>query len=287
MSEQIKDDFWAEVSPEMLGKLYAEFDVSRSAIDEAFSLFESSRPKASETVTHAAPPPAFATLPAPAFAPPTAPASVRVRPDVDISFEPPPFTFTTGQRLQVIGAGFAAVMLCGAFGGAVYLLATRGSAWATSPVVEQPAVRADPAAQQQQPLEPIPQPNELARNVSSDGALHAERARALTRASKWREAAVAYETAVAAEPDNPRWHHELGKTLIWVNRSREAEEQHREAVRLEPANPEWHNGLGMHLEWSRRIAEAEGEFAEAVRLDPKNLAYVDNLERIRSGAASW
>ncbi len=270
----------------MLGKLYEEFDVSRSAIDEAFSLFESSpRPKALEASTHGAPPSAFVPPRAHPLKPPDAPAPTRVRPDANTSFEPPPFTFTGEQRLKVVGTGAAAVLLCAAVGGALYLSSTRGSAWINPAISEQSAARTDPATQQQS--SGLAQQNTPAQTGSPAAALHAERARTLARASKWREAAAAYEAAVAAEPDNPRWHHELGKTLIWVNRSSEAEEHHREAVRLEPVNPEWHNGLGMHLEWSRRIAEAEGEFEEAVRLDPKNLAYVDNLERIRSGAASW
>lgn len=275
VSEQLQNDFWAEVSPSTLGKLYAEFDVPRVAADEAFSRFEPSHLTTPNVVTHA-------TSPAPAFARPAA----LVRSGANASFDHARPTHKQARHLKLAGAGFAAVVLLAALGGAVYSSSAGGSALTNPQVTEQLAARVYLASRQQSP-EVISRSNKLVLSESLDAALHAEQACGLTKISKWREAVAAYEAAIASEPDNPRWHHELGKTLIWVNRSREAEEQHREAVRLEPVNPEWHNGLGMHLEWRGRTAEAEGEFAEAVKLDPKNLTYLDNLERLKSGAAGW
>jgi serine/threonine-protein kinase len=82
------------------------------------------------------------------------------------------------------------------------------------------------------------------------------------------EAAGYFRAALAARPDSPGTHFNLGNALLGQGRPKEAEDEWRQALRLKPDYPEAHHNLGIALGKQGRPKEAEAECRQALRLKP-------------------
>jgi serine/threonine-protein kinase len=82
------------------------------------------------------------------------------------------------------------------------------------------------------------------------------------------EAVGYFRATLAARPDSPGGHLNLGVALYGQGRNKEAEAEFREALRLKPDYPEAHCNLGGVLWLQGRAKEAEAECREAIRLKP-------------------
>ena len=79
------------------------------------------------------------------------------------------------------------------------------------------------------------------------------------------------------EPDNARYHQQLGSVLQWRNRHQEAEAETRRALELEPDNARYHHNLAVTLHEMMRYEEAETERRRALALEPDNARYHQQL----------
>jgi tetratricopeptide (TPR) repeat protein len=102
----------------------------------------------------------------------------------------------------------------------------------------------------------------------------------LAAAGRYGEAADAYGTAVAMQPQFADAHVNFGGVLAELGRGPEAMREFRAALQLEPGAADVHNNLGGLLAESGRLAEAKAEFAAALRLKPDYPEARDNLNRV-------
>ena len=80
-----------------------------------------------------------------------------------------------------------------------------------------------------------------------------------------------YRRSLAANPNLPQVHHNLGNLLRAQGRYAEAAERQRAALRLRPNYLEAHMNLGLALQDMRDFPAAEKAFREALRLQPNSL----------------
>lgn len=89
-----------------------------------------------------------------------------------------------------------------------------------------------------------------------------------------------YRQAIAADPDQPVFHFNLGNALFKLGSTEEAERSYREAMRLRPAFAEAHNNLAGLLLRAGRLHEAYREARRAVAIDgPRAGAFHETLGR--------
>jgi Tfp pilus assembly protein PilF len=84
----------------------------------------------------------------------------------------------------------------------------------------------------------------------------------------YRSELTLWRSTVAAYPDNPRAHSNLGLALFESGQLSEAIAQYDAALRLAPDSAEIHNNLGNVLFLTGQPEAAMAEFGEALRLDP-------------------
>ncbi len=98
------------------------------------------------------------------------------------------------------------------------------------------------------------------------------------------QAALAFEAATKASPENAKAWNELGQVEIDLGRAPEALAALRKAMEVGPELPQPHNGLGILLAQSGDFAGGVAEFREAIRILPNygeahgNLAGVLDLQ---------
>lgn len=98
------------------------------------------------------------------------------------------------------------------------------------------------------------------------------------RRRKRSDAAVAaWRSAVAARPESPRFHHELGVELSDAGRWQDAALEFAEVVRLRPADAAARFNLGAAYGELRRYGDEYSAYQETLRLDPHHLGALKNL----------
>ena len=103
------------------------------------------------------------------------------------------------------------------------------------------------------------------------------RAISLYNQGYYQEALELERELVSKEPNNARYHNNLGGTLHALGRYEEACRESEKAVELEPESADYHDGLGVTLHALGRYEEARREKEKAVELEPGNARYHDNL----------
>jgi tetratricopeptide (TPR) repeat protein len=86
-----------------------------------------------------------------------------------------------------------------------------------------------------------------------------------------------WETAVAAAPDNPRGHYNLGVALQEQGRLDEAIRHYRQAVQLRTDYPDAHNNLGRALSSQDKWEEAIYHYRQALKVQPNYAIGHNNL----------
>ncbi|HPD16036.1 MAG TPA: PA2778 family cysteine peptidase [Planctomycetota bacterium] len=100
------------------------------------------------------------------------------------------------------------------------------------------------------------------------------------RAGRLDRARAEYERAVAAEPETPLFHFNLGNVLVQLGDRAGAERAYREAIRLRPAYADAHNNLANLLLDLGRRHEAHKVALRAIAIDGPRIAYYyDTLGR--------
>jgi predicted O-linked N-acetylglucosamine transferase (SPINDLY family) len=97
------------------------------------------------------------------------------------------------------------------------------------------------------------------------------------RAGQYPEAQALYETAVAADGDNPAALHGLGIAFLQQNRHEEAAKFLGRAAALKPGNAGYHLNLGAALHRLRKLDEAITAFRRALALKPDYPQALSNL----------
>ncbi len=91
-----------------------------------------------------------------------------------------------------------------------------------------------------------------------------------------------YESARAADPDDPRLHANLGSLALARDQHERAVLSFGEAIKLDPACIEALHGLGITFLEQGRSGEAETCFREVLRLNPKNGLTLSALARLEA-----
>ncbi len=103
----------------------------------------------------------------------------------------------------------------------------------------------------------------------------------LLEASGRRDEALAYyQRAIEVQPQEARFHRNLGLLLDKLDRPAEAEATLREAFRLRPAWPQLRADLGIVLSRLGRLDEAEQEFEAALRDGPADASIYYNAAQL-------
>ena len=110
-----------------------------------------------------------------------------------------------------------------------------------------------------------------------------EEAHANQNETKFAEAAVYLERAVALEPPNVKYVLNLGVALENLKRFAEAEALYLRTLRLMPGHPLLHNNLGVIYLLQGRPEEARSQFEQALKIDPTLPVARGNMERIMTG----
>lgn len=76
-----------------------------------------------------------------------------------------------------------------------------------------------------------------------------------------------FESAVAAEPDEPRGHASMGLALHWLGRREEAEDAYRRALNIDPRNPLALKHLGVLLQEGEQLEAAAECFEKLLEVD--------------------
>jgi DNA-binding helix-hairpin-helix protein with protein kinase domain/Flp pilus assembly protein TadD len=113
----------------------------------------------------------------------------------------------------------------------------------------------------------------LAKAAYNQGVAHA-------KASKFSEAAAAYEQAITLKPDFADAHHELGYVRFRMKEFDEAIAALKQARSLRPKYPETHRVLGQVYEAKGSWAEAAKFYGEAAFLQPKHAVTQYNYGRV-------
>jgi tetratricopeptide (TPR) repeat protein len=115
-----------------------------------------------------------------------------------------------------------------------------------------------------------------------------ERAGALTSVGRWEQAEATLRRALAADPDDPSLHAELGRVLLGLERPQEALGHLERSLAAEPEEGVVHalRGLTLVSMDLRRRAEAVEAAREGVRLDPEEPVCHGLLARVCL-AARW
>lgn len=103
---------------------------------------------------------------------------------------------------------------------------------------------------------------------------------ALGRASRFAEAAEAFERAVALAPEQPEPHRRLADALSQLGRLEEAAGAYRAALRLQPAFPDAQFGLAMALKSLGRLEDAAEAYRRVIELQPGHRPAMTWLARV-------
>lgn len=95
--------------------------------------------------------------------------------------------------------------------------------------------------------------------------------------ASWRDSIRLFERGLAAYPDDPVLHYNLGVALERAGREPDAETHYRRAVEIQPANAAALNNLGNVLYRRGLVGEAEVSFRRALRVDPSFALARSNL----------
>lgn len=118
---------------------------------------------------------------------------------------------------------------------------------------------------------------QLTQEEPDNARYHQQLGSVLQWRNRHQEAEAEYRRALELEPDNAKYHHSLAVTLHEMKRYEEAEAETRRALELEPDNAEYHHGLGTTLHEMKRYPEAEAEKRRALELEPDNAEYHRSL----------
>ncbi len=99
----------------------------------------------------------------------------------------------------------------------------------------------------------------------------------------WKEAAAAFERAVALKPDFAQAHHNLGLARARAGDSPGAIASLREAIRCTPGDPGPWVALTEELLGAQRVAEARASLEHLERLQPNHPALAPLRDRLRPG----
>jgi tetratricopeptide (TPR) repeat protein len=104
---------------------------------------------------------------------------------------------------------------------------------------------------------------------------------------RFRDAAAAFRRAIAANPDVPEPHLNLGATLAAGGDADGAISAFREAIRLRPDLPAAHNNMALLLDRRGETRLAGQHFARSIRLDPNYVAARHNYGLHLAKEAQW
>ena len=94
---------------------------------------------------------------------------------------------------------------------------------------------------------------------------------------KYEEALSELQKLIELEPDNARYHNNLGNTLYEMKRYDEALAEVQKALELKPDNAAYHSNLGLALHAMKLYGEAWAAKQKAVELAPDNASYQYSL----------
>ena len=95
------------------------------------------------------------------------------------------------------------------------------------------------------------------------------------------------EKKLAANPTDPKAHHELGDQLIDLGRVGPALRAYREAVRLDPSNPLWLKDLGSALLVAGHLPQAVQALRLSAERDPSSADCWRNLGIAQAQSGDW
>ena len=104
--------------------------------------------------------------------------------------------------------------------------------------------------------------------------------RTFLRNADYHSEARLWEAALAAVPDNPRAHNNLGAGLAESGKIEEAMAHYREALRITPDYPGAHNNTGSALVKQGKLDEAISEYEAALKSEPNYAAAHRNLASV-------
>lgn len=118
---------------------------------------------------------------------------------------------------------------------------------------------------------------DVARSWLAQGCEHEKR-------GNWLAAIESYNTALAADPQDPRVRYfannNLGYSLVQIGRFDDAEEYCEAAIEVEPKQYNAHKNLGLALQGQGRWLDAAFSFLEATRLAPMEPRAWRHLEQL-------
>jgi len=100
-------------------------------------------------------------------------------------------------------------------------------------------------------------------------------------AGEYEEAVVLLKAVLAAEPNNPDAHHELGLVLVFTGAFDESVQELELAVRLNPRSIPFILDFGKTLTMLGEYEKAIPAFEYVLRIDPTNQEAIKNLDFIR------
>jgi len=101
----------------------------------------------------------------------------------------------------------------------------------------------------------------------------------LAREGAWKEAALAYQTALSCDRKLAGVHNNMGTALRNLGDMTQAEKAHRRALELDPNLKEAHNNLGLVWMETNRAQLATDAFRRALSFDRNNVAIRENLAK--------
>ncbi len=117
----------------------------------------------------------------------------------------------------------------------------------------------------------------LAKHDPDNPRYHSNMGVTLHEMGRYEEALAEKKKAVDLECDNARYHNSLCETLRAIGAYKQAQEEAQKAVDLERNNAKYHHDLGATLYAMGRYAEALTETQKAVDLEPDNAKYHHDL----------
>ena len=127
----------------------------------------------------------------------------------------------------------------------------------------------------------------LAKRDPDNPRYHSNMGVTLHEMGRYEEALAEMQKAVHLEPGNAKYRDNLGVTLYAMGRYEEALAETQKAVDLEPDTAQYRNNLGANLYELRRYEEALAEMRKAVDLEPDNADYHDGLGDILHGMGRY
>lgn len=110
-------------------------------------------------------------------------------------------------------------------------------------------------------------------------AINGER---LLQQGRYKEAADAFQRALASDPEDPNAFAQLALALHGMNQKHQALDAARESVRLAPGHPFTHYVLGFMFLINGKLIDAERAAKQAIQIDPNNAEYFRLLAMIRA-----